>query len=419
MEKQHLKLAFSGGGFRATFYCLGAYRRLVELGIDSSVTHISSVSGGSIAAGVIMTALANGKFQGVGDFDARVTEPLRRLGQINLRGKMLRNALIPGLTNLGILIRRELPFTRLSRLFPERLDKEIFHGTRMVDLPTAPEWSCNATCLNTMKRFRFKNSDIYGNLLGYSTDIHDITVAFAVAASAAFPLMFAPLQFDNRNRSYTDKYNSSSYSSPPEKLYLTDGGVYDNLGSENILKEQSSFIVVDASASSNPWDERHKPSYKNMTGRILNTSLEQNVLLRRRLLYKNGSGIQLLINRSVKELMKSEEKNRISERPLPEYPSDYEAVEKLIGSLRTDLDAFHDVEIDALMWSGSIKMDLAIKSLHPELVALDYWDQIPVFPDYPLEQVQQILEVGSQRKYIGRLHKSLNLDNSVMVSLNT
>ena len=42
-----INLGFSGGGFRATFYCLGAYRRLVELGLEKHVNEITSVSGGS------------------------------------------------------------------------------------------------------------------------------------------------------------------------------------------------------------------------------------------------------------------------------------------------------------------------------------------------------------------------------------
>ena len=45
-----INLGFSGGGFRATFYCLGAYRRLVELGLEKHVNEITSVSGGSITA---------------------------------------------------------------------------------------------------------------------------------------------------------------------------------------------------------------------------------------------------------------------------------------------------------------------------------------------------------------------------------
>ena len=37
-----INLGFSGGGFRATFYCLGAYRRLVELGLEKHVNEITS-----------------------------------------------------------------------------------------------------------------------------------------------------------------------------------------------------------------------------------------------------------------------------------------------------------------------------------------------------------------------------------------
>ena len=86
---QSLRLSFSGGGFRASFYCLGAYRRLVELGFHQQVTHISSVSGGSITAAIIMAQLTAGKFDSVTDFDQRVTHLLRRIGQINLRKRII------------------------------------------------------------------------------------------------------------------------------------------------------------------------------------------------------------------------------------------------------------------------------------------------------------------------------------------
>ena len=41
-------LALSGGGFRAVLYHLGLVRFLRDAGILSRVTHISSVSGGSV-----------------------------------------------------------------------------------------------------------------------------------------------------------------------------------------------------------------------------------------------------------------------------------------------------------------------------------------------------------------------------------
>src|SRR3712207_1443974 len=44
-------LAMSGGGFRAMLFHAGALMRLNELGLLSKIERISSVSGGSIAAG--------------------------------------------------------------------------------------------------------------------------------------------------------------------------------------------------------------------------------------------------------------------------------------------------------------------------------------------------------------------------------
>ncbi len=43
-----LGLALSGGGFRATLYHLGVIRCLRDAGVLSTVSHITTVSGGSI-----------------------------------------------------------------------------------------------------------------------------------------------------------------------------------------------------------------------------------------------------------------------------------------------------------------------------------------------------------------------------------
>lgn len=225
MNQTKIKLAFSGGGFRATFYCLGAYRRLIELGLQSNVSHISSVSGGSIAAGAIMVALKQGGFSGIEDFDNRVTKKLIKVGQIDLRKKLFKKF-------LDIKTIHRLPRSKFSYHAPKLLDDYLFSDIYLKDLPIYPEWSCNTTCLNTKKRFRFKVNEMYGYKIGTSTDINDIKVSFAVASSAAFPIMFAPLKFDVRNRHFFNKYGPESGAiSKQNHLYLTDGGVYDNFTS--------------------------------------------------------------------------------------------------------------------------------------------------------------------------------------------
>jgi NTE family protein len=54
-----IALCVSGGGFRATLFHLGAARRLYELGLLQRLDTISSVSGGSIFAGVLAISLPN------------------------------------------------------------------------------------------------------------------------------------------------------------------------------------------------------------------------------------------------------------------------------------------------------------------------------------------------------------------------
>src|SRR6202008_4614656 len=68
-------LALSGGGFRATLYPLGLVRFLRDAGILPSVTHITSVSGGSIIAAHLV--LNWDRYNGSpNEFDAAASELL-------------------------------------------------------------------------------------------------------------------------------------------------------------------------------------------------------------------------------------------------------------------------------------------------------------------------------------------------------
>src|SRR6266851_1488788 len=52
-ERKKKGLCLSGGGFRAALFHLGSLRRLNEVGLLSKVNTITSVSGGSVAAGLL------------------------------------------------------------------------------------------------------------------------------------------------------------------------------------------------------------------------------------------------------------------------------------------------------------------------------------------------------------------------------
>lgn len=403
-------LGFSGGGFRATFYCLGAYRRLVELGLEKHVRAITSVSGGSIAAGAIISALADGEFNSLLDFDRRVTTKLLNLGQCDFRKRIMEKAswtirLLPYLPKLQQLTLAASLRPKMSKAFPQVLDEELFEGKLMCETETDTEWSCNATCINTLKRFRFKSSDIYGYFLGRSYDIGDIPVAFAVAASAAYPVGFAPLELDVEERYFTDAYNTGiNKPENPPKLYLTDGGVYDNLGSESLLRSSVPLVMLDASGESRPLWDNSLMTKGELINRMLNVGLDQVVYLRRRLLYFAEGHQQVLLGRGLAKIIEywreHGEKNLETEHLLQ--------AEQLCGSLRTDMDGFHDVEIDYLMWLGAIKMDYVLRLLMPENERLQK-SKMPTLPAYDTSFAENILERGTEMSIFEPLHKKLHL----------
>ncbi|MFN9295028.1 MAG: patatin-like phospholipase family protein, partial [Planctomyces sp.] len=85
-------LCLSGGGFRATLFHLGVLTRLNELGVLSTITTFSSVSGGSILNGFLacnwdkLEASPDGVFK---NFTDVIVEPVRRFCAKDLRTALL------------------------------------------------------------------------------------------------------------------------------------------------------------------------------------------------------------------------------------------------------------------------------------------------------------------------------------------
>src|SRR5271167_3409527 len=81
-------LALSGGGFRASLYHLGLVRFLRDAKILPSVTHITSVSGGSIIAAHLV--LNWGRYNGsASEFDAAARELLDFV-RLDVRNRIVR-----------------------------------------------------------------------------------------------------------------------------------------------------------------------------------------------------------------------------------------------------------------------------------------------------------------------------------------
>ena len=85
-------LALSGGGFRACMYHLGLVRFLRDAGILPRITHITSVSGGSIFAAHLV--LNWDRYNGSpGEFDAAASEFLSFM-RLDVRNRIARRFLL-------------------------------------------------------------------------------------------------------------------------------------------------------------------------------------------------------------------------------------------------------------------------------------------------------------------------------------
>ena len=134
----------------------------------------------------------------------------------------------------------------------------------MLDFPDpangAPIFSILSTNLRTGKLAKFRRNCFYHFPTGYVPNAN-ISVATAVASSSAFPPFLSPnsVQFESGSVKRIDRARSSSdldlhdNESFRYKYKLTDGGVYDNLGLEDINSEKIKHLFVsDAGAAYQP-----------------------------------------------------------------------------------------------------------------------------------------------------------------------
>jgi hypothetical protein len=163
-------------------------------------------------------------------------------------------------------------------------------------------------------------------------------LSFAVAASSAFPPLFPPIRIDNKVL-MCDQQEFS------EAEYLTDGGVYDNLGINKLLALQAGGadldLVIISDAGGN-FDWALDRPYTSIFSRNVRAS---DLLMRRISLLQIG---QLEL--------RPDHVHRISiGRVVPPYddvtPRD-PGTQRALRNIRTDLDAFSHPEAHALIAHG-------------------------------------------------------------------
>ena len=231
-------LCLSGGGSRAMLFHIGALWRLNELGLLHGLDRISSVSGGSITAGVLAihwSELGFGADDVAANFEDVVVAPLRKLA-----GK-----------NLDILLAVEgalLPGGNAASRFASALRDNLYGDATLQDLPAdgeGPRFVINATNFASGALWRFSRPYTWDWRVGKIPN-PTFPVAQAVAASAAFPPFFAPLVLDVEPSDFEpgtgDGLELPEYQ---RNVRLGDGGIYDNLGLETVFKRCHRIFVSD------------------------------------------------------------------------------------------------------------------------------------------------------------------------------
>ncbi len=290
-EELFVVLTFSGGGTRAAALAYGVMEQLRDTRVTiggqekrllDEVDVISSVSGGSFTA-AYYAAFGDELFE---TFEHRFLKK-------NIERELLGVAVWSGIRLLS-------PTFSRTDLAAEYYGEDIFDRTTYGDLlrrGQRPFLIVNATDMTLGATFEFTQEQF--DLL-YS-DLGAMPISRAVAASAAFPLLFSPLTLQNytkgfdfkepawiplglsdrsiASRRYQRAQYANSYLDANQRPYvhLLDGGIADNLGTRTVVHSLATtdsswsilrglnlekiktvvVIIVNAKTeSATPWDKR-------------------------------------------------------------------------------------------------------------------------------------------------------------------
>jgi predicted acylesterase/phospholipase RssA len=389
-------LALSGGGFRATLFHLGVIQFLRHIHKLEEVTHICSVSGGSILAAHLAL---NWKLYNGTDIEFKeATNAIVDFVRQDVRGRIVRRCILSYLF-LGIptwmpwVIWKggrllKMPSKRLLRIWEARWtrvallqrhfdvlyavpraaeDREgpLFRRAMLSSLGEglgtlsgrARELHILATSMTTGELCSFSNEGVFKGVFPSrkieGVALAGVPVSLAVAASSAFPPMFPPIEVSHETLQCDPKEWGTEH-------YLTDGGIYDNVGTSKFVgmhkdgRLQVDRLVVSEAQLDFNWNPRTK--FRFLPGRALRST---DILMDRvgKLEAEAAEGFY-------KALEVPLVRCRLSDTVVKEGDRFCftDAVQKHIRSVRTDLDRFSTQEIDALVAQGYLIAKQAWKS---------------------------------------------------------
>jgi NTE family protein len=236
----------------------GCLWRLNQLGLLAGLKRISSVSGGSIIAGVLGMNWNELDFKpGVESvrFEELLVEPIRQMARTTID----EGAILGGLFLSG----------SVSDHIANSYDDQLFHGKTLQDLPDQPQFVINATNVQSGVLMRFSKAFIRDYRVGQILN-PALPLARAVAASSAFPPVLSPCELNvaDYGLHFEPRDQFEDLNTPPynTNVVLTDGGVYDNLGLESAWKHYDTILVSDGgghlAAEPSPHHDWARHSYR-------------------------------------------------------------------------------------------------------------------------------------------------------------
>jgi len=241
-----IALCLSGGGYRAMLFHLGSLWRLNELGFLKKLDRVSSVSGGSITSGLLALKWKRLNFDAQGIAQALTTEvidPVRAMASVTIDA--------PDIVE-GIL----LPGTVADKVVSS-YERHLFGQATLQDLPDTPRFVINATNVQSGALWRFSKPFMADWRVGLIRH-PDTPLAVAVGASSAFPPVLSPARLKLNPSAFEPGSGADLQKEPfTTSVYLTDGGVYDNLGLETAWKDYTTILVSDGGGHMAPDPSPH------------------------------------------------------------------------------------------------------------------------------------------------------------------
>ena len=306
-------MSLSGGGVRAATFHLGLLKRLAHEALLESVSVVSTVSGGSLVTAAIISR-AGAEWPSSDHFIRNIYPAMREL---------MTSVDLFSIRAMGwpVLKRRHIGLLRERATTLADLLESSWGVTGLIgDLPDAPRWIINATCIETGKNWRFQKREMGDWSFGkhYAPDVR---ISIAAAASAAVPYVIGAMPLDLPSNGWwrTDPATSRPVAATQPRftrIHLWDGGAYENLGLEPIYKpgreliDCDFLICSDASGPLRPssgWPIRALLRGKLAAPRLFDISSDQIRSLRSRMLVadlasKQVRGALIRMGNSVRSL---------------------------------------------------------------------------------------------------------------------